>query len=68
MNKLMITLLVVASFNATAETTKPVVAGYFADWQYENEQNPYTVKDIPRELDSCYLRLFEYVWPPFWSQ
>ncbi|OXX26164.1 glycoside hydrolase family 18 protein [Vibrio sp. V08_P9A1T1] len=49
MNKLMIALLVVASFNATAETTKPVVAGYFTDWQYENEQNPYTVKDIPAE-------------------
>ncbi|CAH0532238.1 Chitinase A [Vibrio stylophorae] len=26
-----------------------VVAGYFADWQYDNKQNPYTVKDIPAQ-------------------
>ncbi|WP_318454065.1 glycoside hydrolase family 18 protein [Photobacterium leiognathi] len=34
-----------ASVNAQA----PVVAGYFADWQYNNEANPYTVKDIPAD-------------------
>lgn len=28
---------------------KPIVAGYFADWQYENKQHPYTVKDIPAD-------------------
>ncbi|WP_241796537.1 glycoside hydrolase family 18 protein [Vibrio rumoiensis] len=27
----------------------PVVAGYFADWQYENKEQPYTVKDIPAD-------------------
>ncbi|MDN3685796.1 glycosyl hydrolase family 18 protein [Vibrio sinaloensis] len=26
-----------------------VVAGYFADWQYNNPDNPYQVKDIPAE-------------------
>lgn len=33
--------------NAMAQS--PVVAGYFADWQYNNEANPYTVKDIPAD-------------------
>ena len=27
----------------------PVVAGYFAEWQYNNQSNPYTVKDIPAD-------------------
>ncbi len=26
-----------------------VVGGYFADWQYKNEANPYNVKDIPAD-------------------
>lgn len=26
-----------------------VVGGYFADWQYANDNNPYTVKDIPAD-------------------
>ncbi|NGN96118.1 glycoside hydrolase family 18 protein [Grimontia sp. S25] len=26
-----------------------VVGGYFADWQYANADNPYTVKDIPAD-------------------
>lgn len=27
----------------------PIIAGYFADWQYENKAHPYTVKDIPAD-------------------
>ncbi|NLS11881.1 glycoside hydrolase family 18 protein [Vibrio sp. SM6] len=34
---------------ASALAKEPVVAGYFADWQYENEANPYTVQDIPAD-------------------
>lgn len=26
-----------------------VIGGYFADWQYDNANNPYTVKDIPAD-------------------
>ncbi|RXJ74047.1 chitinase [Veronia nyctiphanis] len=34
---------------AGSVAAEPVVGGYFADWQYNNEQNPYTVKDIPAD-------------------
>lgn len=33
------------SFSSLAQ--EKVVAGYFADWQYNNPDNPYQVKDIP---------------------
>ncbi|GAL33130.1 chitinase [Vibrio maritimus] len=26
-----------------------VVAGYFADWQYQDQRNPYKVQDIPAD-------------------
>ncbi|MGF1908430.1 glycoside hydrolase family 18 protein [Vibrio kasasachensis] len=45
-----LTLAVAASiltFGAHAQ--EKVVAGYFADWQYTNPDNPYQVKDIPAE-------------------
>ncbi|KII75970.1 glycoside hydrolase family 18 protein [Vibrio renipiscarius] len=35
------------AFNINAQES--VVAGYFADWQYANADNPYQVKDIPAE-------------------
>lgn len=34
---------------AQSPPQNPVVAGYFADWQYENQDHPYTVKDIPAD-------------------
>lgn len=37
----------IASETPVSETS--VVAGYFADWQYENKAHPYTVKDIPAD-------------------
>lgn len=42
---------VIAAQNTTINsvTTDNVVAGYFADWQYANKDNPYTVKDIPAD-------------------
>lgn len=35
--------------SSAAVADSPVVAGYFAEWQYNNESNPYTVKDIPED-------------------
>jgi len=32
-----------------AMASEKVVAGYFADWQYANKDNPYTVQDIPAD-------------------
>ena len=32
-----------------AHAEQKVVAGYFADWQYANAENPYTVNDIPAD-------------------
>ncbi|MGF1719056.1 glycoside hydrolase family 18 protein [Vibrio kyushuensis] len=54
MNKTLTTLAILSAFSLTANAedsidSKPVVAGYFADWQYENEDNAYTVKDIPAD-------------------
>ncbi len=47
MKKALITAAVVGAMSAPAVASEKVVAGYFADWQYENQDNPYTVKDIP---------------------
>nr|WP_245879898.1 glycoside hydrolase family 18 protein [Vibrio gangliei] len=33
----------------TVQAQQPVVAGYFADWQYKNKDHPFTVKDIPAD-------------------
>ncbi|KJF81078.1 chitinase [Photobacterium angustum] len=43
-----LTIAALLSSSAVAANS-PVVAGYFADWQYNNEANPYTVKDIPAD-------------------
>ncbi|MEF1336814.1 chitinase, partial [Vibrio rotiferianus] len=46
------TLLAAALFTGLtgmAQAEQKVVAGYFADWQYANADNPYTVKDIPAD-------------------
>ena len=46
------TLLAAALFTGLtgiAQAEQKVVAGYFADWQYANTDNPYTVKDIPAD-------------------
>ena len=49
MNKSLIAAVVagLVSFGSNAQDN--VVAGYFADWQYDNPDNPYQVKDIPAE-------------------
>ncbi len=49
MKKTLTTLALSVAATLSAPTHANVVAGYFADWQYENEANPYTVKDIPAE-------------------
>ncbi|GAB3518525.1 glycoside hydrolase family 18 protein [Photobacterium alginatilyticum] len=42
-------LLACSLWAVPAAAEQPVVAGYFADWQYDNEANPYTVDDIPAD-------------------
>lgn len=49
MKKTLTTLALTTAAALSLPTQANVVAGYFADWQYENEANPYTVKDIPAE-------------------
>ncbi|WP_047047893.1 glycoside hydrolase family 18 protein [Vibrio mexicanus] len=49
MKKTLTTLALSVAATLSVPTQANVVAGYFADWQYENEANPYTVKDIPAE-------------------
>ncbi|PSW03764.1 glycoside hydrolase family 18 protein [Photobacterium lipolyticum] len=45
-----LTAALIASLLAPAALAdQQVIAGYFADWQYANEQKPYTVKDIPAD-------------------
>nr|WP_086938413.1 glycoside hydrolase family 18 protein [Thaumasiovibrio occultus] len=48
MRKLMLASAILASTAVHAADT-PVVGGYFADWQYTNEANPYVVSDIPAD-------------------
>lgn len=47
------TVIATALFTALCShavlANQPVVAGYFADWQYANSANPYVVKDIPAD-------------------
>lgn len=48
MKKSLLLLTISAALSVTAaQANTSVVAAYFADWQYDNEQNPYTVQDIP---------------------
>ncbi|MGC9401818.1 glycoside hydrolase family 18 protein [Vibrio genomosp. F10] len=50
MKKTLTTLAMLSALSvSSASANEPVVAGYFADWQYNKEQNPYTVKDIPAD-------------------
>nr|WP_229821740.1 glycoside hydrolase family 18 protein [Photobacterium aphoticum] len=52
-------LILAPSAMAKGSTNSPpVVAGYFADWQYDNEQNPYTVDDIPADKLSHIIYAF----------
>lgn len=41
-----------------AHAEDKVVAGYFADWQYLNKDNPYTVDDIPADKLSHIIYAF----------
>ncbi|WP_171737261.1 glycoside hydrolase family 18 protein [Vibrio sp. 99-70-13A1] len=41
-----------------AHADDKVVAGYFADWQYLNQDNPYTVDDIPADKLSHIIYAF----------
>lgn len=36
-------------FASSVHADSNIVAGYFADWQYNNKENPYKVEDIPAE-------------------
>ncbi|MCW8336374.1 chitinase, partial [Vibrio sp. DBSS07] len=45
----MITIAIAATTAFGAQANTNIVAGYFADWQYANPDNGYTVKDIPAE-------------------
>ncbi|MEZ8826874.1 glycoside hydrolase family 18 protein [Vibrio sp. 10N.261.55.A7] len=49
MKKTLSTLAIASLFSTSSWAQEPVVAGYFADWQYLNEDNPYTVSDIPAD-------------------
>ncbi|EGQ8276300.1 chitinase [Vibrio parahaemolyticus] len=48
MKKTLLAALIMGITGA-AHAEQKVVAGYFADWQYANAENPYTVKDIPAD-------------------
>ncbi|EGU30298.1 glycoside hydrolase family 18 protein [Vibrio scophthalmi] len=49
MKRSLIVAAIASSLAFAANASDKVVAGYFADWQYDNPQNPYAVKDIPAE-------------------
>lgn len=49
MNKMITAALLISMASAATHAEDKVVAGYFADWQYSNPDNPYTVKDIPAD-------------------
>ncbi|EDN58613.1 hypothetical protein VEx25_A1041 [Vibrio antiquarius] len=48
MKKTLLAALIMGLTGAVQAKQK-VVAGYFADWQYANAENPYTVNDIPAD-------------------
>ncbi|MCV3264784.1 glycosyl hydrolase family 18 protein [Vibrio harveyi] len=49
MKKTLLAAALFTGFTGIAHAEQKVVAGYFADWQYANADNPYTVKDIPAD-------------------
>ncbi len=40
-------IVVASAFSFSVNAESNIVAGYFADWQYANTENPYVVADIP---------------------
>ncbi|MEZ8612595.1 glycoside hydrolase family 18 protein [Vibrio sp. 10N.222.51.C8] len=48
----------VCMLTPTVHADDKVVAGYFADWQYLNKDNPYTVDDIPADKLSHIIYAF----------
>jgi len=49
MKKTIAAVVLTSTMSIAAHAQDKVVAGYFADWQYNNPDNPYQVKDIPAE-------------------
>lgn len=49
MKKIIIGAAISIFFAMPAIAEKHIVGGYFADWQYANQDNPYTVADIPAD-------------------
>ncbi|HAS62743.1 MAG TPA: chitinase, partial [Vibrio sp.] len=49
MNKALNLAIVAGLLTFGVNAQEKVVAGYFADWQYNNPDNPYQVKDIPAQ-------------------
>ena len=49
MTKTIVAAALVSVMSLSVHAQDKVVAGYFADWQYNNPDNPYQVKDIPAE-------------------
>lgn len=49
MNKKLLVTALLATLSGAVSAEQKVVAGYFADWQYKNADNPYVVEDIPAE-------------------
>lgn len=42
-------IVVASAFSFSVNAESNIVAGYFADWQYANTENPYVVADIPAD-------------------
>ena len=49
MNKTVVAAVLGSVVSFSVHANSKVVAGYFADWQYNNTSNPYQVSDIPAE-------------------
>lgn len=49
MNKIIAGAALTACLATPAFAENHVIGGYFADWQYNNPDNPYTVSDIPAD-------------------
>ncbi|MCW8331044.1 glycoside hydrolase family 18 protein [Photobacterium sp. SDRW27] len=58
MKRTLLAMLASSMLASPAVAEQQVVAGYFADWQYDNEANPYTVKDIPADSLSHVIYAF----------
>ncbi|RYU67543.1 glycoside hydrolase family 18 protein [Aliivibrio finisterrensis] len=49
MKKTVSAIVVASAFSFSVNAESNIVAGYFADWQYANTENPYVVADIPAD-------------------